>query len=113
VSRDAAPDGPLVDGRQFLVEIAFAAEDVPPERRDEVLGEERRRGRQLMRERKIERIWRIAGTSNSVSVWTAPSAGELDGWLRALPIWPWSSITVTELDEHPLEAESRVGRPPA
>ena len=92
----------------FLVEITFAPDDVPADRRVEILRDERHRGRELLSERRIVRIWRIAGTSSSVSVWSAASRAELDGWLRSLPIWPWSHVRVTELARHPLELESEV-----
>jgi muconolactone D-isomerase len=112
VSTAAASSAPDAERRPFLVEIRFSPQDVPPERRDAVLTDERHRGRQLMHEGKLERIWRVPGTSSSVSVWSARSPAELDEWLASLPIRPWSEIRVTELAEHPLEAELRAGDPP-
>jgi muconolactone delta-isomerase len=100
-------DGEVRVPTLFLVEIAFTSDDVPAARREQILRDERRRGRELLGDRRIVRIWRIAGTSHSVSVWSAASRDELDGWLRTLPIWAWSKVRVTELAEHPLELESR------
>jgi len=89
----------------FLVEITFDAAVVPSERRAAILRDERQRGRELMRAGKIERIWRIPGTSSSVSIWSAGSRAQLDGWLQALPIAPWSEFQIIDLDRHPLESE--------
>jgi muconolactone D-isomerase len=91
--------------RPFLVEITFDATVVPSERRDAILRDERQRGRELLRTGKIERIWRIPDTSSSVSIWSAGSQAQVDGWLQGLPIAPWSDFQVTELDKHPLEEE--------
>jgi muconolactone D-isomerase len=52
----------------------------------------------------LVRLWtrRIAtGESRPIGLYRAESEGELDGLLRALPLYEWMRVTVTPLDPHP------------
>lgn len=96
--------------QDFLVGIGVDVEGIPEERRQEVLAAERARGIALVRSGHLVRIWRVAGRSDSVSIWSATDPAELDDLLRSLPVHAWSRFDVTALEAHPLEAEAAVHR---
>jgi muconolactone D-isomerase len=52
----------------------------------------------------LVRLWkqRVApGESRPIGLYRAESEGELDGLLRALPLYEWMRVTVTRLEPHP------------
>ena len=58
----------------------------------------------LVDEGHLVRLWkqRVApGQSRPVGLYRAESEGELDGLLRALPLYEWMHVTVTPLEPHP------------
>jgi muconolactone delta-isomerase len=46
------------------------------------------------------RVWK-AGDTTVLGLYRAESEAELDGFLRALPLYEWMSVTVTGLERHP------------
>lgn len=90
----------------FHVAISFDPADVPDDRRDAVLADERVRGRELLAAGVLQRIWRVPATSNSISIWEAVDEDAVWDAIRSLPIAPWTGFEVTPLHPHPLEAES-------
>jgi muconolactone D-isomerase len=91
----------------FHVVISFRAVDVPESRRAEILTAERQRGVALLRAGHLERIWRVPGGSDSISIWAADDADHLHEMLTSLPIAPWTTFTVIALAHHPLESDAR------
>lgn len=91
-------------GEQFLVEISV---DIPTDLADtqvqKLIAAERSRGSELRNSGVIERIWRIPGTRNNVGVWRATNATELHSLLSSLPLFPYMTIIVRPLAQHPLE----------
>lgn len=89
---------------QFLVQIAAALPpDLSDELRQDLRARELARGRELAAAGHLERIWRIPGKQANVSVWRARDASELHELLVSLPLWPWTTVDVTALAEHPLD----------
>jgi muconolactone delta-isomerase len=50
------------------------------------------------------RVWKVAGAAGGppvLGLYRADSEAQLDGLLRALPLYDWMRVTVTRLDPHP------------
>jgi muconolactone delta-isomerase len=68
---------------------------------------ERRRSAEAVRARELTaagnllRLWRPAGELRSVGLWRAADAAEMERVLASLPLRPWMTITVTDLEAHP------------
>jgi muconolactone D-isomerase len=86
---------------EFLVEIEIAP--LPPGRRAEQLAAEAARGRELLDNGTIERIWRIPGRTANAGIWSAADPTQLHAALASLPLFEWIDARVTALAEHPLE----------
>ena len=90
---------------EFLVQIQVT---LPPElssaSRQELMGREQVRGRELMNEGVIRRIWRIPGRTANVGIWDAANPTALHEALSSLPMFPYIDAKVTPLATHPLEA---------
>ena len=90
---------------EFLVRIEIRLpEGMPEERRAELLEAERRRGRELIEEGLLVRIWRLPGRFANVSLYRTADATELHAALSSLPLWPYARVRVEALAVHPLEA---------
>ena len=61
------------------------------------------RGQELRARGTLKRIWRIPGRDANVGIWTANNATELHEAITSLPLYPWMTVTVTELATHPQE----------
>lgn len=90
---------------EFLVQIQVT---LPPElssgSRQELMEREQVRGRELMNEGVIRRIWRIPGRTANVGIWDAANPTALHEALSSLPMFPYIDAKVTPLATHPLEA---------
>jgi muconolactone D-isomerase len=74
------------------------------EQRDEILARERERGRELIQQGVISRIWRIPGGGlANVGIWNAEDADELHSSITSLPAYPYMTTEVRPLATHPLE----------
>jgi muconolactone D-isomerase len=89
--------------REFLVEIITTVPEGTSQ--DEV---DRRRAAEAVRARELAatghlaRLWRPVGELRSVGIWRAADEEELQKEvLGTLPLRPWMTITVTELESHP------------
>jgi muconolactone D-isomerase len=90
---------------EFLVHIQVnLPPDMDPARREELLAAERRRGRELIDQGLLVRIWRVPGRLANVSLYRAADATEVHAAVTSLPLWPWCEMRVEALAEHPLEA---------
>ena len=52
----------------------------------------------------LVRLWKRSvapGESRPIGLYRAESEGELDGLLRALPLYEWMRVAVTPLEPHP------------
>lgn len=75
--------------------------DLSDDDRDELMAGERQIAGALIAEGAITWMWRLPGTSTTVSIWNAESAEALDAQLKTLPIFPYNDVEVTELAAHP------------
>jgi len=52
----------------------------------------------------VVRIWRLPGvdaTTSALGLYRADTETELEGLLRALPMYGWMRVTITRLEPHP------------
>ena len=90
---------------EFLVHIEIRLPEAMPEgRRAELAEAERRRGRELIEQGLLVRIWRLPGRTANVSLYRAADATELHAALTSLPLWPYMRVRVEALAVHPLES---------
>jgi muconolactone D-isomerase len=91
----------------FLVELETRLPpEIPATDRKSLRARESARGRELRESGVIAAIWRLPGRLANVGVWTAPDSSALHTAISSLPAWPWMTVTVTALAEHPLMRES-------
>jgi muconolactone D-isomerase len=93
---------------EFLVHIDVNLPyGLPEERRRELLAAEHRRGRELIDQGVLVRIWRLPGRFANISLYRTGDATELHAALTSLPLWPFMDIRVEALAVHPLEMVDR------
>lgn len=89
---------------EFLVRID---QDIPPDidpaHLASVKAAEALRGRELVDEGKLCRIWRIPGRRAAYVLYEVDSPDELHDILSSLPLFPWMDIEVTALSSHALD----------
>jgi muconolactone D-isomerase len=76
------------------------------DRRRELLAAEHRRGRELIEQGLLVRIWRLPGRFANISLYRAADATELHAAVTSLPLWPYMDVRVEALAVHPLESGS-------
>jgi muconolactone D-isomerase len=86
----------------FLVRMTVTIPThVAPETFDELKALERDRAQALQRSGKWRHLWRVVGKYENVSVFDVADGGELHALLVDLPLFPFMSITVDALCDHP------------
>jgi len=75
--------------------------DLDPAERTELMATEKARALELQRSGKWVHIWRVVGQYSNVSIFDVDSADELHEILWNLPLFPFMTIAVTPLTEHP------------
>lgn len=87
---------------EFLVniEIQWPAAGDPAEK-ERLFAAELARGQELARQGVMKRLWRVPGRWANWGLWEAPDATALHTALTSLPLWPWMSVQVHPLAEHP------------
>jgi muconolactone D-isomerase len=75
--------------------------DLDPEERDTLLAAEKARALELQRSGTWRHLWRIVGHHGNVSIFDVGSGDELHEILWNLPLFPFMTIEVTPLAEHP------------
>ena len=95
----------------FLVELEV---DVPPgTSQTEVEDRERAEAvaaTKLVQEGRLLRVWKrrlSTGETSVLGLYRAESETELDGLLRALPLYEWMTVTVSGLERHPNDPAAR------
>ena len=100
---------------EFLVSIEIQwPPDGDPEEKERLFAAELARGQELARRGVMKRLWRVPGRWANWGLWEAPDASALHAALTSLPLWPWMSVQVHPLAEHPndprtLELDRRPG----
>jgi muconolactone D-isomerase len=75
--------------------------DLDPDERARLLTAEKERALELQRSGTWVHLWRVVGQYSNVSVFAVDSADELHDILWNLPLFPFMTIAVTALTEHP------------
>jgi muconolactone D-isomerase len=75
--------------------------DLDPAERTERMATEKARALELQRSGKWVHIWRVVGQYSNVSIFDVDSGDELHEILWNLPLFPFMTIAVTPLTEHP------------
>jgi muconolactone D-isomerase len=75
--------------------------DLDAAERDRLLAAEKARALELQRSGSWVHLWRVVGQYSNVSVFDVDSAGELHDILWNLPLFPFMTVAVTALTEHP------------
>ena len=68
----------------------------------------------LVDEGHLVRLWKrqvAPGETRPIGLYRADSEAEMDGLLRALPLYEWMRVTVTPLEPHPNDPAIRQGVP--
>jgi muconolactone D-isomerase len=89
---------------EFLVHIDIhLPAKMPAELRADLLAREAARGRELLADGTLVRIWRVPGRLANVSLYRAADAAAVHAAITSLPMWPWMDVRVDPLAVHPLE----------
>jgi muconolactone D-isomerase len=72
-----------------------------PDERARLLATERARALELQRSGKWVHLWRVVGQYSNISGFDVADGGELHEILWNLPLFPFMTIKVTPLTEHP------------
>lgn len=75
--------------------------DLDPEKRTRLLAAEKARALELQRTGTWAHLWRVVGQYSNISVFDVADGDELHEILWNLPLFPFMSISVTPLAEHP------------
>ena len=72
-----------------------------PQERDTLLATEKERALELQRAGTWLHLWRVVGHYSNISVFDVESSHELHDLLWNLPLFPFMTIAITPLTEHP------------
>jgi muconolactone D-isomerase len=75
--------------------------DLDPEERTRLVTTEKARALELQRSGTWVHLWRVVGAYSNVSVFDVAGTDELHDILWNLPLFPFMTIAVTPLTEHP------------
>ena len=75
--------------------------DLDPAERAELLATEKARALDHQRSGKWVHLWRVVGQYSNISIFDVDSSDELHEILWNLPLFPFMTIAVTPLTEHP------------
>jgi muconolactone D-isomerase len=97
---------------EFLVEFEL---DVPSGTPESEVGDRQRAeasaAAELAHDGHLVRVWRASGAggaSKVLGLYRADSPAQLDGLLRALPLYGWMHVAVTALEPHPNDPSATV-----
>jgi len=75
--------------------------DLEPEERARLLATEKARALELQRNGTWLHLWRVVGRYSNISVFDVRDGDELHQILWNLPLFPFMTVAVTPLSEHP------------
>lgn len=70
----------------------------------DLMAAERARGAELMAAGTIKRLWREPGKWGAWVLYEAPDATALHAAITSLPLFPWMTVDVHPLAQHPFDA---------
>ncbi len=87
--------------------------DIDPVARTRLLADEKAQALELQRAGAWPHLWRIVGRYANISIFDVASNNELHQLLSSLPLYPYMSVDVTALAQHPsdLAAQPEQGQP--
>ena len=71
---------------------------------DDKLTRQAQRARELSSQGHLRRLWALPAEETgrrTLGLWNARDPDELDNILKSLPLYPWMTVTITELSPHP------------
>ena len=93
---------------EFLAHIEQdISPDMGPDRLAAIKAAEAVRGRELIEQGKLKRIWRTPGRRAVTALYEVEGPDELHEILSSLPLFPWMDIEVIPLGTHALDPEGR------
>jgi len=75
--------------------------DLPAQQASEIKGREKEYSQELQRDGRWKHIWRVVGEYANYSVFDVSSNDELHTLLSQLPLFPFMTVQVTPLAQHP------------
>jgi muconolactone D-isomerase len=89
--------------REYIVTIRTSIPaGTDPAEVDRRRAAEHARARELAATGHLLRLWRPVGEPRSIGIWRAEDERDLrENVLGSLPLWPWMTADVTELESHP------------
>jgi muconolactone D-isomerase len=75
--------------------------DIDPGRRAELIRAEKTRALELQTKGTWVHLWRIVGQYSNISIFDVRDTAELHNLLWSLPLFPFLTVHVTALTEHP------------
>jgi muconolactone delta-isomerase len=89
-------------GTEFLTTFTTSVpEGTPAQAVDETEAGEAQRAKELARQGRLLRLWRLPGPSRALGLWNAESPDEMRVILKSLPMDPWMTVETTPLSRHP------------
>ena len=93
---------------EFLVEIETRwPPDGDKQQRAELVAAESARAKELAAQGILRKLWRIPGTWKNVGLGEAADATQLHQALSSLPFFPWLTIEVRPLAQHPNDPQAK------
>jgi muconolactone D-isomerase len=75
--------------------------DLDPEMRAELVAREKARAQELQQVGTWVHLWRIVGKYSNISIFDVESSDALHEILWSLPLFPYMTVEVTALTQHP------------
>lgn len=80
--------------------------DLDPDVRADLVARERDRALELQRSGVWPQLWRIVGEYANISIFDVASNDELHDLLQSLPLFPYLTVKVTPLAQHPSKLDA-------
>ena len=89
-------------GIEFLTTFDVTVPGGTPSEEVEVTeAREADRARELAGQGHLERLWRLPGEGQSLGLWRAADAADMQAVLESLPLYDWMTVQTTPLIQHP------------
>lgn len=93
---------------EFLATITVnLPRDLPADEAEHLRVTERARGLDLWRDGTLKRIWKVPGKWAVIALYSAESTTALQEMFESFPMYPYMSIDVQPLADHPVELTER------
>jgi muconolactone delta-isomerase len=89
-------------GTEFLTTFDVTVPGgTPAEEVDVTEAREAGRAHELAGQGHLERLWRLPGGGQSLGLWRAADAADMQAVLESLPLYDWMTVQTTPLTQHP------------